>query len=79
MKAVYNLIREEGSPAVWKIINENTKAGKRKENLSFTPKQTNKFFINKVKKLNEVGVDRTLAIDPLEKLRRQEGRKTKKS
>ena len=69
MKAVYNLIREEGSPAVWKIINENTKAGKRKENLSFTPKQTNKFFINKVKKLNEVGVDRTLAIDPLEKLK----------
>ena len=69
MKAVYTLIKEEGKSAVWKIINENTKAGKRKENLSFTPKQTNKFFINKVKKLNDVGVDRTLAKDPLEKLK----------
>ena len=34
MKAVYNLIREEGSPAVWKIINENTKAGKHKSSVN---------------------------------------------
>ena len=41
---------------------------KRKEKMQFTPKETNAFFINKVTKLNAVGVDRTLAIEPTKKL-----------
>ena len=68
MRTVHNLIREEGNSAVWKIIKKDTKGTQQKEKMQFTPKETNEFFINKVNKLNAVGVDRTLAIEPTKKL-----------
>ena len=68
MKAVHNLIKEEGDSAVWKIISADTKGKQQKEKIQFTPAETNEFFIKKVTKLNAVGVDRTLAIEPTKKL-----------
>ena len=68
METVHNLIRKEGQSAVWKIIKKDTKRKENKEKMQFTPKETNAFFINKVTKLNAVGVDRTLAIEPTKKL-----------
>ena len=68
METVHNLIRKEGQSAVWKIIKKDTKRKENKEKMQFTPKETNEFFINKVTKLNAVGVDRTLAIEPTKKL-----------
>ena len=56
------------------IINADTKGKMQKEKKEFTAKDSNDYFIKKVTKLNAVGVDRTLAIDPTKKLQEfQEG------
>ena len=75
MKTVHNLIKEEGKSAVWKIISADTKGKQQKEKIPFSPEETNEFFIKKVAKLNEVGVDKTLAIKPTVKIKESQKEK----
>ena len=73
MKYHDQLIKNEGKSAVWKIINADRKGKGQKEKMMFTEDEVCEFFVNKVLRLDEVGVDRTLAIDPTEKLKEVKG------
>ena len=68
MKYHDSLIKREGKPAIWKIINAERKGKSKQEKMKFTEDEVCDFFVNKVLRLDDVGVDRSLAIDPTRKL-----------
>ena len=73
MKYHDQLIKNEGKSAIWKIINADRKGKAQKQEMKFTVNEVCDFFVNKVLRLDEVGVDRSLAIDPTEKLKAARG------